>query len=80
MLVDNSRLPPAIAPIDLPLFSVPSEVEADVLATAAPITATSSGLRGDEGVGYEGTRIYYRFFDDDVRLGLYIYCPFTMLM
>lgn len=52
-------------PLFLPLVLVPPEVEeGDVIPTgSAP--ADSSGLRGDEGVGYDGVRVYLRLFDDN---------------
>lgn len=52
--------------IDLPLILVPAEIDEAVAVKADTFRASSTGLRGDEGVGYEGTRIYHNFFDDDV--------------
>ena len=54
-------------PLDLPSITVPPHLsEAEVLDIVAP-PASSSGLRGDEGVGYEGVRVYLRIFEDAVR-------------
>lgn len=48
----------------LPLVLVPPEVEEGDVIPTGPAPADSSGLRGDEGVGYEGVRVYLRLFDD----------------
>lgn len=61
--------------LTLPLVLVPPESdEGDLTLNAGsavehaiPPPPTSAGLRGDEGVGYEGTRLTLRLFDDDVR-------------
>jgi nuclear cap-binding protein subunit 1 len=52
--------------LDLPVIIVPAEIDEAVSVATEKFTASSTGLRGDEGVGYEGTRIYHKFFDDDV--------------
>ncbi|GAA5937525.1 hypothetical protein JCM10213_007267 [Rhodosporidiobolus nylandii] len=66
---------PAIAeePLFLPMVLVPPESdEGDLTLGAAtgvehaiPPPQKSAGLRGDEGVGYEGTRLTLRLFDDE---------------
>lgn len=53
--------------LDLPLILIPAETEGDLPLKTIPVAALSAGLRGDEGVGYEGVRVYLAFFDDDVR-------------
>lgn len=57
------------APFDLPYMLVPPEVEQSELVRAAPTSQSSSGLRGDEAVGYDGVRLHFRLFDDEVRYG-----------
>lgn len=55
-------------PVDLPVFLIPDDLEdADTVKVVIP-PATSAGLRGDEGVGYEGVRLYLKLFDDEVSL------------
>ncbi|GAA5880762.1 hypothetical protein JCM16303_004343 [Sporobolomyces ruberrimus] len=63
-------------PLYLPMILVPPELEETDLTLvshggqsgaekAIPAPGTSAGLRGDEGVGYEGTRLSLRLFDDE---------------
>lgn len=62
-------------PLTLPLVLVPPESDENDLTIGAatgiehaiPLPPISAGLRGDEGVGYEGTRLHLRLFDDAVR-------------
>lgn len=54
-------------PIFLPTVLVPAELEESDLIKVATPAASSSGLRGDEGVGYEGVRMYLKLFEDEVR-------------
>jgi hypothetical protein len=59
-----------VEPMILPSLTVPPELEAaDILKIVLP-AADSSGLRGDEGVGYDGVRLYLRLFEDDVSVTL----------
>ncbi|ORY91755.1 MIF4G like-domain-containing protein [Leucosporidium creatinivorum] len=58
-------------PISLPNVLVPPELEESDLIKVAPPAASSSGLRGDEGVGYEGVRVYLKLFDDESVPGPY---------
>lgn len=51
--------------IELPTVLVPPEAE---LSFMSPAAASSSGLRGDEGVGYDGVRLQLKLFDDEVGL------------
>ncbi|GAA5965784.1 hypothetical protein JCM3765_007346 [Sporobolomyces pararoseus] len=64
-------------PLYLPMILVPPELEETDLSLIShggggggnekslPQPPTSAGLRGDEGVGYEGTRLSLRLFEDD---------------
>lgn len=55
------------SPFDLPLVTIPPHLtDAELLNVVVP-PASSTGLRGDEGVGYEGVRMYLRLFEDAVR-------------
>jgi len=64
------------SPLYLPMILVPPELDETDLTLlsgstgatgekALPAPSTSAGLRGDEGVGYEGTRLQLRLFEDD---------------
>lgn len=61
--------------LTLPVILVPPESdEADLVLGAThgveraiPAPPISAGLRGDEGVGYDGVRLLLRLFDDEVR-------------
>jgi nuclear cap-binding protein subunit 1 len=53
-------------PFSLPYLLVPPEAEQLDLVRSAPTSQSSSGLRGDEGVGYDGVRLHFRLFDDEV--------------
>ncbi|KAM0746015.1 hypothetical protein T439DRAFT_307230 [Meredithblackwellia eburnea MCA 4105] len=58
----QENLPPLVVPI----VTLPS-AELDLISNLqnkGP-TIKSSGLKGDEGVGYEGVRLYLRLFSDD---------------
>ncbi|BGP23709.1 Nuclear cap-binding protein subunit 1 [Rhodotorula toruloides] len=70
---DETRAQAGEDPLTLPLVLVPPESDdSDITLGAAvglehalPPAPISAGLRGDEGVGYEGTRLTVRLFDDD---------------
>lgn len=55
-------VPPELEETDLTLVSHGGQSGAE---KAIPAPGTSAGLRGDEGVGYEGTRLSLRLFDDE---------------
>ncbi|GAA6063502.1 hypothetical protein JCM10212_004764 [Sporobolomyces blumeae] len=73
-LAPTSETSEAVEPLYLPMVLVPPELDdTDLTLTslagggekAIPAPPTSAGLRGDEGVGYEGTRLTLRLFDDE---------------
>lgn len=59
--------------LTLPVILVPPESDEDDLTLgvghgverAIPVPPVSAGLRGDEGVGYDGVRLLLRLFDDE---------------
>ena len=55
-------VPPELDETDLTLLSGTTGATGE---KALPAPSTSAGLRGDEGVGYEGTRLQLRLFEDD---------------
>ena len=64
--------------LTLPVILVPPESDEGDLTLgvghgverAIPAPPVSAGLRGDEGVGYDGVRLLLRLFDDEVRSSL----------
>jgi hypothetical protein len=74
---DETRAQAGDDPLTLPLVLVPPESDdfssdmtigaAVGLEHALPPAPITAGLRGDEGVGYEGMRLTLRLFDDEVR-------------
>lgn len=54
----------------LPVVTLPSADLDDVKVVNLGPKVKSSGLRGDEGVGYEGVRLYLKLFDDDVCISV----------
>ncbi|KAK4700512.1 nuclear cap-binding protein subunit 1, partial [Phenoliferia sp. Uapishka_3] len=52
-------------PFVLPVVTLPSADLDEVKNENPGPKVKSSGLRGDEGVGYEGVRLYLKLFDDD---------------
>lgn len=67
----NEGAPDSEDPLALPYILVPPEAEHVDLLRAAPTSQSSSGLRGDEGVGYDGVRLHFRLFDDEVSSDYY---------
>lgn len=71
---DETRAQVGDDSLTLPLVLVPPESDdSDITIGAAvglehalPPAPITAGLRGDEGVGYEGTRLTLRLFDDEV--------------
>ena len=53
-------------PLEIPTVLIPPELDESDIVRTAPAAASSSGLRGDEGIGYEGVRVYLNLFDDEV--------------
>ncbi|KAL8276473.1 hypothetical protein RQP46_011123 [Phenoliferia psychrophenolica] len=64
-LADAAAAVAQLEPIVLPVVLLPSADLDDVKISSVSPKAQSSGLRGDEGVGYEGVRLYLKLFDDD---------------
>jgi len=62
-------VPPELEETDLTLVSHGANTHAGGAEKAIPAPSTSAGLRGDEGVGYEGTRLSLRLFDDETVPG-----------
>lgn len=56
-----------LVPLDLPTVLVPPEMTDLEMLTAVKHAPSNSGLKGDEGVGYNGVRLSLKLFDDDVR-------------
>lgn len=57
---------PSLSAIELTSIVVPPEITDLEAVIGTKFQPSSSGLRGDEGVGYEGVRLYLKLFDDDV--------------
>ncbi|KDE05505.1 hypothetical protein MVLG_04099 [Microbotryum lychnidis-dioicae p1A1 Lamole] len=51
--------------VDLPEIVVPAELDKDELSRLIEVPPPNTGLKGDEGVGYEGLRVYLTLFDDE---------------
>ncbi|SCV70543.1 BQ2448_3305 [Microbotryum intermedium] len=51
--------------VELPEIVVPAELDKDELSKLIEVPQPNTGLKGDEGVGYEGVRVYLRLFDDE---------------
>lgn len=61
-------------PLEIPTVLIPPELDESDIVRTAPAAASSSGLRGDEGIGYEGVRVYLNLFDDEVGSPLPLSC------